>query len=122
MTLDQALTLPAVAEVNWGELAHDLLTAEQIKTYERLRQPAWDMYQAAVNRNRHNHWTVNADIMPFHWNEYRAAVANAFKTAAGAPAFKPNEFDHLADMLNGRQPIHPNGNWGIAYTGGVTGI
>lgn len=109
MTLDQALALPAVAEVNWGELAHDLLTPEQQATYERLRKPAWELFQAAVNRNRHNHWTVNAEIMPFHWNEYRATVANAFKTAAGYKASKRSEFDNLAGAIN-----HPNGNWGMA--------
>lgn len=112
MTMQEAMNAPATAEVNWGELATWLLTPAQQDIYESLRRPAWDKYQAAVNANRHNHWTVNADIMPYHYNEYTAAVANAFKNAARSAPFRPHTFDSVAEMLNERlQPHHPANHW-----------
>lgn len=52
MTLDQAMALDDTAEVNWGELASELLSPEQQAYYEGLRMPAWLRYQRHVARVR----------------------------------------------------------------------
>lgn len=102
MNMQEALKAPATSEIDWGQMARDMLTPSQQAVYEQLRKPAWEKYQHAVRANQHNHWTVNAEIMPLHWNEYRSAVAHAFKNAARSAAFRPHTFDSVAEALNER--------------------
>lgn len=82
MTLDQAMALDDTAEVNWGELASELLSPEQQAHYEGQRIPAWLRYQRHVAIAKMRDWSQNAEIMPIHWHTYRIATAQAFKTAA----------------------------------------
>lgn len=98
LTLEQALKLEVTAEVNWGELATDLLTEHQQEIYESLRLPAWVRYQGHVARFRDIHWTITQKYMPKHWEEYRIELAYAFKMAATEQS--PNQ-DILGDILVG---------------------
>jgi hypothetical protein len=82
LTLSEALALDDLAEVNWGELAADLLSPAQQDVYESIRIPAWEAYQERVAHYADYHWQIAELVMPSVYKNYMRATAQAFKTAA----------------------------------------